>query len=256
MGAINHGVTAGCLSVALVAALAESQAPARLLSASVDGAVLTAADSDAAQFGAALAVAKVPAGFVLSPDDPGPVAPSVRFPSHAPPVSLDKVIERFLATHPGYELARSDWAIVVRPRSKDACVSATDSVVASASIADSAHVAFWKLARLVNPLETPTGPPGVVCGGNCDESERSRDGLPVSVTLNDTTLGDALSQLVAQAPGLVWVLRQERRDVPGSGVSEDVCRFSYFDGRNHVQTSYIFWPRTTRALWQPRARSR
>jgi hypothetical protein len=51
--------------------------------------------------------------------------------------------------------------------------------------------------------------------------------------------------MVAQAPGLVWTLREERRR-QDAAVSESVCRFGYFDGGLYIQTSYVLAKAPTR----------
>jgi hypothetical protein len=188
---------------------------------------------------AALAVARIPAGFALPVDDPKEIRMPVRLPSPEPTVSVQQVIDRFLEKHPSYVLDHSDWAILIRPGARNTCSSALERVVANTPISDAAYVAFWKLARLVSPFDTPVAPPGVICGGNCDASERPAHNDRVVLPLNGVTLQDALSQVVSQAPGLVWMMRDERRDLPASAGTEYICRLGYFDGRNEVQTSYV-----------------
>jgi hypothetical protein len=235
-------LAASNLTIALYAVLvcqvqAQSGNPSSI---EVSRAVLAAADSAGAEgLAAALAAAKIPAGFVLPTDDPKFDGTVGEVPL-GPPVPMQDVIDRFLQRHPQYTLGRSAWAIVIRPRAETTCSSALARVLPNTSISDPVYVALWKLARLVNPAETPSVPPSVVCGGGCDPNDQQAHSIPVLLTLNGMTLQEALSQLVTQVPGVVWLMRDERHELAPPETVEHVCKLSYFDGRHHIQTSYVF----------------
>jgi len=229
-------IAASCFA----ASVAYAQVPARLSSLQVNRMALAAAEfPEAERLAAALAMEKIPAGFVFAPNerraDPAPP----RITEFGATVGLADVLTKFLATHPDYRTVQSEWAVVIQPSTHTACTNGLKRLLPDTTISDPAYVAFWKLARLVNPADTPTAIPSVVCGGNCNASAAPTYTLPVAVTLNRTSLQEALSQLVAQAPGLVWTVREERRS-QDAAVPETVCRFGYFDGGLYVQTSYVF----------------
>ena len=224
-------------------AAARAQAPPNVSSLRVSPATVAAAEVPAVErFAAALALENVPAGFVLGAHEAtvGPVA-ALR-PQDGARVPLPSALDRFLATHPGYVVGQSDWGLVIQPRSQTICHAALRTVVTGASIAEPAYAAFWKLARLVNPADTPNVPPGLVCGGgDCNSGLPPAHRVHVAVTLNGITLQDALSQVVAQAPGMVWVLRDRRRERDDPAVTpEAACQLGYFDRDLYLQTSYVF----------------
>ena len=204
---------------------------------------MAAADlPEAEQLAAALALEKVPAGFVFHPNEGrADKATQARIPD-GPPVPVSHVVNRFLATHPAYAVGRSDWALVIQPKAHTMCGDALNSVLPDSIITEPAYVAFWKLAQAVNPADTPKAAPAVVCGGgNCNSAESPAHRARVAVTLRGTTLQEALSNLVAQSPGLVWTLREKRRGQQDPvAATEAVCQFGYFDGDQYVQTSYVF----------------
>lgn len=220
-----------------------AQLPASVSALRVNRTTMEAAElRDAVHFVAALAIEKVPAGFVFAADEGRASGSRKRSQDDGPAVPVQSAVDRFLARHPNYAVARSDWGLVIEPRSATVCVAALRTVVTDGGIGDPAYVAFWKLARLVNPTDTPTAPPGVVCGGGgCNSGVPQAHRARVALTFNDTSLQEALSQLVSQAPGLVWTLREERRgrDEPIQ-VPEVSCQLGYFDGDLYVQTSYVF----------------
>jgi hypothetical protein len=196
---------------------------------------------DAVEFAAALALEKVPAGFVFAADEGRASGSRKRSQDDGPLVPVQSAVDRFLARHENYAVSRSEWGIVIEPRSGTVCGAALRTVVTDAAIGDPAYVAFWKLARLVNPADTPTAPPGVVCGGGeCNSGVPQAHRARVALTLNGTSLQEALSQLVSQAPGLVWTLREKRRGRDEAvQVPEVSCQLGYFDGDLYVQTSYV-----------------
>lgn len=197
---------------------------------------------DAMHFAAALARDKVPAGFVFAAEESKASVSWKRPHDDGPTVPVQSAVDRFVARHPDYAVRRSEWGIVMEPRSATVCDAALRTLVTDAGIGDPAYVAFWKLARLVNPADTPTAPPGVVCGGgDCNPGVPPAHRARVALTLNGTNLQEALSQVVSQAPGLVWTLREKRRgrDEPAH-VPEVSCQLGYFDGNLYVQTSYVF----------------
>lgn len=224
-------------------AMAYAQAPASVPSRRVSPLTIAAAElPQAERFAAALALEKVPAGFVFGANEPkgGPMRDPRSQEGVAVP--LQRAVDRFLATHPGYTVGRSDWGVLIQPRAQTICDTALRTAVTGPAITDPVYVAFWKLALLVNPADTPSVPPGVVCGGgDCDSGLPPAHRLRVMVTLNGGTLQDAFSQLAAQAPGLVWTLRERRREPNEPAEMPDAtCQLGYFDGDLYLQTSYVF----------------
>ena len=69
---------------------------------------------------------------------------------------------------------------------------------------------------------------------DCDAGEQPAHNDRVVLSPNSVTLQEALSQVVSQAPGLVWMMREERHDLPASAGIEYLCRLGYFDGRNEA----------------------
>jgi len=59
---------------------------------------------------------------------------------------------------------------------------------------------------------------------------------------NAMTLQDTLSQIASQAPGIVWIMNEERKESSDQSRIERTCRLGYFDGGLYIQTSYIFGP--------------
>lgn len=225
---------------ATAVSLAQAQPGPNVPATQVGQAVLTAAGSPGVEpLASALAIARIPAGFVALVDGPSTGALPAST-SQGPPVTLQRAIDQFLQKHAEYTLSQSDWAVVIRPRGQTSCNAALEQVLPDTSISDPAYVAFWKLARIVNPSGTPTVPPSVVCGGGCDASEQRHHESHVTLPLIGATLQEALAQLVSQAPGLVWVMRDERRQKQMLGTSERICRLSYFDAKHFIQTSYVF----------------
>jgi hypothetical protein len=223
--------------------LAQRQPWSTVPATEVGQAVLTAAGTPGVEpMASALATARIPAGFVTSVDDQSVGTVTAGTASQGPPVALQEVIEQFLRKHSDYTLGRSDWALVIRPRAQTFCNAAVDRVLLDASISDPAYIAFWKLARIVNPSGTPTGPPSVLRGGGgrYDAGEQQHYDFHVALSLNRATLQEALSQIVSQVPGLVWVMRDERRKQQIVGTTERICRLSYFDAKDFLQTSYVF----------------
>jgi len=196
---------------------------------------------DAERLAAVFAIEKVPAGFVFAANE-GRANVLAPLPlQEGPPVVLKDVLDRFLAVHPDYSVGRSDWALVIQPRTRTTCSDVLSRVLPDAVLADAAYIAFWKLARMVNPADTPTAVPSVVCGGDCNPGVPQAHNARVAVTLSGTSLQEALSQLVTQAPGLVWTMREKRQSQGASSAPpESMCHFGYFDGNQYIQTSYIF----------------
>jgi hypothetical protein len=238
--AVNkHAFAALCFAAGTVS---YAQVPASVSSLRVNPTTLVAAElPEAEHLAAALALEKVPAGFVFGAHERRINAKTRMRVQEGAPVTLTNVLDRFLAVHPDYSLGRSDWGLVIQPRSETTCSTALSRVLSDAVIAEPAYIAFWKLARMMNPADTPTAPPAVMCGGgDCNSGVPPAHRARVVVSLSGTTLQEALSQLVAQAPGLVWTLREKRRgrDEPVE-VPEASCQFGYFDGDQYIQTSYI-----------------
>ena len=212
---------------------------ATIPSTQVDHGVFVAAGAPGVgAFASALASASIPAGFVVSSEEsvrPGTAGAS----QDASQVSVRMAVDHFLRKHTDYAIARSDWALVVRPRAQTVCDAVLGRLLPDATISDPAYVALWRLARTVNPDGTPAAAPSVVCGSGCDAAEQHHDSH-VTLTLSRSSLQEALSQVVSQAPGLVWVLRDERRAGQTGGAAVRICRLSYFDGNRSIATSYVF----------------
>jgi hypothetical protein len=225
---------------AVAGLFAQTAPPMKIAATEMDSSALVAAAAPGiGPFASALATANVPAGFVVRLDDQTSEGPSSRMPISGSRVSVGKAVERFVESHGGYAVRQSDWALVLRPTALTVCDAVLDQRLPDVRISDPAYVALWRLARIVNPNETPAAPPAVVCGGACDAAEQHYDSQ-ITLDLNKATLQEALSQLVSQAPGLVWVLRDQRPPARSAGPADRICRLSYLDATRSIETSYVF----------------
>jgi hypothetical protein len=199
------------------------------------GTVVAADAPDPLRFAAALAKDGVPAGFVVALPDPSEDLSSIEADDPGSPGSLNDAVQRFISTHRGYTIRDSDRALIIRPRGPTVCDSALQRSLAGEVITAPAYEIFWRLALITNPNRVPSAPPSVVCGGNCDSASTAHHQVNVTIPLVGVSLEEALSQVVQQAPGLVWVLRETWSEPH----REWACGLAYFDGEHHVATSYI-----------------
>jgi hypothetical protein len=199
------------------------------------GTVVAAEAPDPLRFAAALAREGIPAGFVVTLPDSAEDRSSIEADHPGSPALLNDAVQRFISTHRGYTIRDSDWALIIRPRGPTVCDSALQRSLAGAVITGPAYEILWRLALFTNPKRVPSAPPAVVCGGNCDPASQAHHQVNVTIPLGGVRLEEALSQVVQQAPGLVWVLRETWSEPH----REWACGLGYFDGDHHVATSYI-----------------
>jgi hypothetical protein len=190
---------------------------------------------DVVGFARALAREGVPAGFVVSADD----GVSESTPDSAPsdtPRSLAQAIRRFEGRHADYTSGQRGSAVIVRPQKRTVCDDALVRALPSGPVSVPVYEAFWRLARMVNPGRVPAAPPSVLCNGRCDPNEPAHYTQKVTLRLSGGTLEDALTQMVQQVPGIVWVLRESWSE----STFEWTCGLTYFDGAHELTTSYVF----------------
>jgi hypothetical protein len=149
--------------------------------------------------------------------------------------ALSDAVQVFVNRHPEYTTRSSGSALLIRPRERTVCDAALQRPLAGSVMTAPAYEMFWRLARSVNPSRVPAAPPTVVCGGNCGPAFDRNHLVNVTMSFGGERLEGALSQLVAQAPGLVWVLRESWLDQR----SEWACDLMYFDGASQIGTSYV-----------------
>ena len=238
----SHGsrIALACAVVAL--GLASHDLDGQAAEDGLDVSTLTASaavEADPLAFASALASERVPAGIVLVRDHL-PTPSSRRAAPSGARVPLRDAVARFLQAHPDFSERTTAGAIVLRPKGPTACDAALRARPVPAERSGKAFEVFWHLARAVNPARVPAAPPGVVCAGQCGDVADRGYAAQVTLSNGEATLEDSLSAVSAQAR-LVWIANDTR--VPfGTGMRKGaaprVCRLSYLDGDQYVQTSY------------------
>jgi hypothetical protein len=147
--------------------------------------------------------------------------------------SLSWALNRFEKRHLPYSVSSADGVVVVMPV-RLGCRAVLDRVITLRSRGPAFKVIF-DLARSLDP-SLPDIPPGIVQGGGADVGpsvfERS-----LEVNLSGRTVLDAMTELAARSPGLVWAVRETSSD-PGKMGAATKCTLTLLAGTHTLWTSY------------------
>jgi hypothetical protein len=235
-GRLSRSVGSATLVLVLVAAPAggEQMGQLPLQVAAREGTVL--------EFASAVARQLTPVGVVLLERD-AQARPTSRTQADEQEFvdasrDIDAASSVLEARHPAYRVERTDrGAVLIAPRTEGWCTSFIRRERRSLT---ATGAAFEVLNRvyLAWSSESESGlPPGLVGSGRADPS---RYQAPVAIQLVNATLEEALSAIVEQVPGLGWIVRETRVQVPtsdGRKVPRLACNLAQFDGATSSVTT-------------------
>jgi hypothetical protein len=145
----------------------------------------------------------------------------------------------FEARHPAYRVDRTDrGAVLIAPRTQGWCTSALRSERRTITTTGTAFEALFRVYRAWSGDTSHGDRPGLVGSGRADPS---RYQAPVAIQLVDATLEETLNAIVEQVPGLGWIVRETRVQVPtqnGRTVSRLACNLAQFDGSSSGVTTW------------------
>ena len=175
------------------------------------------------QFALAVARSRAPVGIFLPHEDAALgsyVEPSdLRVRAELPAEAL----QAFTETHRDYRIDRTAFdGLVIARRSGGPCVAVARSRVRTFVEGGSAFEILYRLHRTWSDDTSPYVTPGLL--GNED---RDLYLAPVSISVADGTLENALNEVVQQVPGLGWSIRDEN--------GGQACSLGLFTGRSWVQ---------------------
>jgi hypothetical protein len=232
-------IVIGALIVSCAAVLAERRSIANQPSApSVSSVTAEVAPADVESFGRSLALDRIPAVVIVNERDIARVPVDVQQARAAVSrrLPLTDALAAFESRLQGYSAALNDGVVRIRPDRMGACDAGARRILPQVTLIGPVYNVLWQLAKLVDPEGTPTGPPSIVCGGQCADSGNKPHLAGVQLILDGrSTLGDALADLSRQAPGVVWMLLEREGTSAGAGV----CRIGYYSLTSRLDTSYM-----------------
>jgi hypothetical protein len=193
----------------------------------------------AEQFAAALAKAKMPVGVVLLEKDVKSKPNSVNTAGEATIITADSTVSVFEARYSEYRVERTAQSIVIAPRKGGWCTAPLRSQRKSLTASGEAFEVLYRIVRTWTDDQTPYIPPGIVGSlGERPDTYRVR----VAINVVNGSLEDALNEVVVQAPGLGWAVREVSHssgNAKGAG-NKDArgCNLALFDGAGWLETSW------------------
>lgn len=193
------------------------------------------------QFASSFAQAKTPVGVVLLQQDFRAKTTQLTLEDQPKVLTPEATIGAFEARHSEYRIERTGAGVVIAPRTAGWCSRPLRSHLKSLSTSGEAFEVLYRVFRTWSDDQGPYVPPGIV-GREDRRPDTYR--LPVTVDLINSSLENALNEVVRQAPGLGWAVREVTLASSEQGTSNSRpktipgCNVALLDGVGWLETSW------------------
>lgn len=206
---------------------------------STAGTLAAATNGSVEQFVASLAEAKIPVGVVLLEKDVRSKRRPLDTVEKGDRKTIDATFSIFEARYPDYQVERSPQGIVIVPREGGWCTQPLRSHLRSLAVTGEAFEVLYRIFRTWTDERGLYVPPGMV-GRDSERSHAYRTAVTINVT--NSSLENALNELVVQIPGLGWAVRETSWKISDSNKSGDSaargCNLALFEGVGWLDTSW------------------
>lgn len=185
-----------------------------------------AAEGNAETFAQALVGTGIRASMILRSEEATIRRDSAR-PADGNPLQI------FVARYPEFRRVERNGVTALETTSQTQCVAAARAPVLQFSFSGSVYAALFQLVRHVNRDSREMLPPGYI-----GEDDAYRTSVNLSVL--NTTFAETLDEIVAQAPGVGWAIK----DSPSRpDTAARVCLVELFTSTSWLRTSWDVRPR-------------
>ena len=211
------------------------------------------------QFAQAVVAAGTPVRVVITAEEgarsPSWVpSPAAEESAPSDTAALERSRAEFEARHPRYTTDLADGILHVGTRDGSPCQRGLERRLERVSVSGQAFAVVYDLVRIANKDTSPYVPQSLVGSFiNRDRATERRSPFDpykaqVSLNLVDVSIGQALDELIRQAPGLGWAVRERVRErtSPQAAPSEEGggprCNVELFASDSWMDSSHYIAP--------------